>query len=357
MTRAPVIIRVDANPEQGYEQMTRCLVLAAALQRRRRQAFFLSSFNPGSLGFQIKRAGFEWMEASAPLGSAEDLAEVLQESRRIGASAIFVDSPNATGEYLATLKDSGVMVVSVDHLAQGDFPSNIVFNPLLGPSIEAYDIPKGTQILAGERYALVRSEIRRVRALRSQEPLPPYRAVVALGDYDPNNQAGEIAKQLINTPKVSRVDILARSYYSNIDELRKLAEQSDGKIGVFTEPSEIPPKLSRAHFAITAGNSWSLEFACIGLPQLIIVQNEAHWPTATRLEEEGAAACLGWHETLNPSILREAVVDLLDDNLERQSMSRCGRYLIDGRGNDRIVTAFEVMMHPYQQMERIREAA
>jgi len=38
-------------------------------------------------------------------------------------------------------------------------------------------------------------------------------------------------------------------------------------------------------------------------------------------------------------------------------MSRCGRYLIDGRGNDRIVTAFEVMMHPYQQMERIREAA
>ena len=60
---------------------------------------------------------------------------------------------------------------------------------------------------------------------------------------------------------------------------------------------------------------------------------------------------------LNPSILREAVVDLLDDNLERQSMSRCGRYLIDGRGNDRIVTAFEVMMHPYQQMERIREAA
>ena len=75
-------------------------------------------------------------EASAPLGSAEDLAEVLQESRRIEASAVFVDSPNATGEYLASLKDSGVMVVSVDHLAQGDFPSNIVFNPLLGPSIE-----------------------------------------------------------------------------------------------------------------------------------------------------------------------------------------------------------------------------
>ncbi len=357
MTRSPVIIRVDANPEQGYEQMTRSLVLAAALQRRRRQAFFLSSFQPSSLGFQIKRAGYEWMQATSPLGSKEDLAEVIQECRRVQASAVLVDSPNATGEYLAKIKEAGVMVVSIDHFAQGAFPSNLVFNPLLGPSVEAYDIGRGTQILAGERYALVRSEIRRVRPLRAQEPLPPYKAVVALGDYDANNQAGEIAKQLVNTPKVSRVDILAKPYYSNLNELRALAEKSDGKIGVFTEPSEIPSKLSRCHFAITAGNSWSLEFACIGLPQLIIVQNEAHWPTATRLEEEGAAACLGWHETLNPSILRDAVVDLLDDNLERQSMARCGRQLIDGRGNDRIVTAFEVMLHPYVQLERIREAA
>lgn len=357
MTRSPVIIRVDANPTLGYEHMNRCLVLAAAMQRRRRQAFFLSSFEPGSLGFQVKRSGYEWLEASAPIGTEEDLQEVLQEARRIQACAVVVDTPQVDAEYLSKLKDAGLMVMSIDHFAQGEFPSNIVFNPLLGPSLESYDLGHGTQILAGERYALVRSEIRRVRPLRAQEAPEPFRAVIALGDSDPNNQVGEIARQLINTPKVSRVDILARSYYANLEELKQLAEQSDGRIGVFTEPSEAPSKLSRCHFAITAGNSWSLELACIGVPQLIVVQNEGHWPTASRLEEEGAASILGSHEKLTPAILRDAVVNLLEDSLERQAMARCGRQLIDGRGNDRIVTAFEVMMQPYIHAEELREAA
>ena len=61
--------------------------------------------------------------------------------------------------------------------------------------------------------------------MRAQESPEPFRAVIALGDNDPNNQVAEIARQLINTPKVSRVDILARQYYSNLDELKQLAEQ------------------------------------------------------------------------------------------------------------------------------------
>ncbi|MSR31835.1 MAG: polysaccharide biosynthesis protein [Gemmataceae bacterium] len=356
MTRSPVIIRVDANPQLGYEHMTRCLTVAAALQRRRRQAFFLSSFEPGSLGFQVKRAGYEWIEASSPIGSPEDLAEVAEEARRIQASAILVDSPNVDGKYISQLGKAGVMVVAIDHMAQKDFKADLVYNPLLGPPVEAYHLAKGTQILTGERYALVRPEIRRVRPLRAQEPPPPFRAIVALGDSDPNNQAGEIALQLINAPKVSRVDILARSYYSNLEELKALAERSDGKIGLFTEPSEMPPRLSRCHLAVTAGNSWSLEIACIGVPQLIIVQKECHWHTASRLEEEGAATIVGAFDRFSPQALRDAAVDLLDDALERQAMSRNGRKLIDGRGNDRIVTAFEIMQQPFRQ-EQLKKVA
>ena len=63
MTRAPILFRVDAGPRPGYEHLSRCLVLAAALQRRRRPAYFLSQLEPGSLGLAIKRAGNEWLDA------------------------------------------------------------------------------------------------------------------------------------------------------------------------------------------------------------------------------------------------------------------------------------------------------
>jgi spore coat polysaccharide biosynthesis predicted glycosyltransferase SpsG len=85
--------------------------------------------------------------------------------------------------------------------------------------------------------------------------------------------------------------------------------------------------------------------ASVGVPQLVIVQAEAYWPTAQRLEEEGCATCLGWYENVSAQTIRLAVHNILSDALERQAMSRCGRQLIDARGPDRLVNALEVQLH------------
>jgi spore coat polysaccharide biosynthesis predicted glycosyltransferase SpsG len=236
------------------------------------------------------------------------------------------------------------------------FPSRLVINPLLGPARDSYEFERGTQLLLGARYAIVRPEIRRVRPLRAQEPPQPFRAIVALGDDDPNNQAGELAKLLLNCPRVGRVDVLARAYHRDLTGLQALATSCPDRLEIATEPNETSPRLGRCHFALTAGNAWSLELACVGIPQLVVVQSEPHWPTAQRLEEEGAATCLGWHANVSPTTIRQAVGDLLTDPLERQAMARCGRKLIDGRGPDRLVTALEVLLHPSRQLQ-LSEAA
>ena len=193
MNRAPVLFRVDASARLGWEHLARCLTFAAALQRRRRPAYFLSQLEPGSLGLAVKRAGNEWLDADSPAGTPEDLPEVIQEVRRLRPAAVIVDAPEATEQYLAELRNTGVLVVSLDSLGGIPFPSRLVINPLLGPSRESYEIGRGTQLLLGPRYALVRPEIRRVRPTRAQEPAQPFRALVALGDDDPLRQAGELA--------------------------------------------------------------------------------------------------------------------------------------------------------------------
>jgi spore coat polysaccharide biosynthesis predicted glycosyltransferase SpsG len=356
MNRAPVLFRVDAGPRTGWEHLYRCLVFAGALQRRRRPAYFLSQLEPGSLGLNIKRAGNDWLEADAPAGTADDLEETVQEIRRLRPAAAIVDSPEVGEDYLARLTDTGVMVVSLDSLANHPFPSQLIINPLLGPDRESYEFNPGTQLLLGARYALVRPEIRRVRPIRAQEPAQPFRALIALGDDDPHGQAVVLVKLLLNCPKVGRVDVVARPFHPLLAQLKGLAEAAPDRLDVVSEAAEITARIVRSHFAVSAGNSWSLELACVGLPQLLIVQSETHWPTAQRLEEEGAATCLGWHANVSAVTLRQAVHDLLSDGLERQAMSRCGRKLIDGRGPDRLVTALEVMLHPSRQVQ-MREAA
>jgi spore coat polysaccharide biosynthesis predicted glycosyltransferase SpsG len=356
MTRAPILFRVDAGPRLGWEHLSRCLVLAAAMQRRRRPAYFLSQLEPGSLGLAVKRAGNDWLDADSPAGTPEDVEETVQEVRRLRPAAVVVDAPEATDGYLEALRTTGVVVVSIDSLAHVRFPSRLIVNPLLGPGRESYEFSPGTQVLLGARYALVRPEIRRQRPVRAQEPAQPFRAIVALGDDDPHGQAGELAKLLLNCPKVGRVDVLVRPYHRDLEALQALAAACPERLEVVSEPGEVPLRIARSHFAVTAGNSWALELACVGVPQLVVVQAEAHWPTAQRLEEEGAATCLGWHANVSPQTVRQAVADLLDDPLERQAMARCGRKLIDGRGPDRLVTALEVLMHPSRQVQ-VREAA
>ena len=343
MNRAPVLFRVDASPRLGWEHLARCLTFAAALQRRRRPAYFLSQLEPGSLGLAVKRAGNEWLDADAPAGTPEDLAEMMQEVRRLRPAAVIVDAPEVPEGYLAELRNTGTLVVALDSHAGIRFPAGLVINPLLAPGRESYEIERGAQLLLGPRYALVRPEIRRVRPIRSQEPAQPYRALVALGDDDPNAQAGELAKLLLNCPNVGRVDIAVRPYHPRLEALRELAASCPDRLEVVCETAEVPLRVARAHFALTAGNSWSLELACVGVPQLVVVQSEAHWPTAQRLEEEGAATCLGWHANVSAQTLRQA-------------MARCGRKLIDGRGPDRLVTALEVLLHPSRQVQ-VRQAA
>ncbi len=346
MNRDPVLFRVDGTAQSGWERLNRCLTFAGALQRRRRPTFFLSRLEPASLILPIKRAGNAWLDADAKAGTAEDLEETVQEIRRLNPAAVVVDAAEVSENYLQELVATGTLVVSLDHLAGLCFPSQLVINPMLGPGRDAYEFLPGTQLLLGQRYALVRPEVRRVRPVRAQEPAPPIRALVALGDDDPNHQVGELARLLLNIPKLARIDLVVRPYNPDLAKLQNLVASHPDRLELATEPPDVTARIGRCHFAFTSGGPWSLELACVGVPQLIIVQAETHWPSAQRLEEEGAAVCLGWYESVSPSAIRQAVQNLLGDPLERQAIARCARKLIDGRGPDRLVTALEVLLHP-----------
>jgi spore coat polysaccharide biosynthesis predicted glycosyltransferase SpsG len=312
---------------------------------------------PNSLAMGIKRAGNEWLDADESAGSENDMTETVQEIRRLRPAATIVDCPKTTQGYLSELAGTGTLLVSIDNLAATRFPSQLLINPLLGPGRESYEFFPGTQLLLGQRYALVRPEIRRIRPTRAQEPPPlspangkstggHYRALLALGEDDPHRQTVELACLLLNIPRVAKVDVVVRTHHPDLEKLQALAAAQPGRLEVALEPAEITARIVRCHFALTSGSGWSLELACVGVPQLLLVHSEAHWPTAQRLEEEGCATCLGGCANVSPGTIRQAAQNLLSDPLERQAMARCARKLIDGRGPDRLVTALEVMLHP-----------
>ena len=368
MTRDPIILRVDATPRTGYERFARSMTLAAAVQRRRRPVYFMSQLEPNSLAMSIKRGGNNWVAAEHPAGSMDDATQLMREIARLKPAAVFVDDADVTKQYLTEIGSSNVLLAAVDQAATVRFPSKLVINPLLGPTRDSYDHDEDSQLLLGRRFAMVRPEVRRQRPMRSQEPPPIaaqnganisslYRVLLALGEDDTNLMTTELAKLIVNAPRVGKVDIVIRREHPQLDEIKAMVEEHKELMTLALEPAEIANRITRCHFAITSGSGWSLELACVGVPQMLLLQNEAHWPNAKSMEDEGAASILGWHENVSAQTIRQGIQNIITDALERKSMARCGRKLIDGRGPDRLVTAMEILLSPQRQEEVLRLAA
>lgn len=345
MSRSPILFRCDGAPDQGWEPFYQCMILAQAIQRRRRGTYFHSRLEPTNLALAIHRGGHEWLPSEHTAGTADDLDETVRQARRIGAAAVVVVAPNVGEEYLRELTATGLVVVAIDAEGKLDFPNRLVVNPFLGVGREEYRHARGTQLLTGEKYALIRGLIRRIRPLRSQEPPAPIRGLVALGDGDTSDRCIQIAQELLEVPKVDKVALALRPHHPRIAEIREFVAGETGRVEVVSENNELSTRLSRAHFAITSGDGWSIEMACLGLPQLMLADLPRRVPNAQRLEEEGTGLFLGMADKVSGGELRQAVQDLLADPLERRGMTRTGRQLIDGRGTDRFVTAVEVVLH------------
>jgi UDP-2,4-diacetamido-2,4,6-trideoxy-beta-L-altropyranose hydrolase len=357
MTRNCVLFRVDGVKAQGWEAFSRCLTFAYALQRRRRPCHFLSRLEPATLSALVKRGENQWLQAESAVGSGDDLEELTREVRRLRPSAVIVDDPNCSPEYLAEIIALGPLVMCFDSEASYRFPSQMVVHPLLNKAVSDYDVCPGTQVLAGQRYAVVRPGIRRIRQIRGQEPPEPFRAVISMGD-DRHNLTARIVKALLPVKALTRLDILARHGHPKLKQWQDLAETHKGRVTVATETLDQSRRISRCHLAVTEADTGALELVCVGVPLLMVVQDEVYWTTAQRLEEEGAANLLGWHEAVKESTIRMAAENLLKDASERRMMARTGRALIDGRGPDRLVTALEIMLHPSRMVDQdMREAA
>jgi spore coat polysaccharide biosynthesis predicted glycosyltransferase SpsG len=356
--RGPVLFRCDGTPAAGYEPFYQCLSFAAALQRRRRGTHFFSYLEPLSLAPVITRGNNAWAPAEQALGTPGDLEATVREIRRLDAAAVVVAGSAVTEKYLRAVRDTGALVIVIDATAGIKFPADLVVNPYFAPGLKAFRIDPGAQCLLGRKFALVRGLFRRQRTIRATEQPGPFRALVAFGDDDAGDQTLVRTRQLLAMPGVDKVSMIVRTHHERYEELKDFADENSSRVEIVTEAKEIMTRLVRGHFALTSGDTWSIELCCVGIPQLTLTASPLHALNAKRMDELGVATFLGGAADVKHADLAEAVGIVLNDPMERQGMSRCARKMVDGRGGDRIVNGMEILLRaPARAVPAIRLAA
>lgn len=344
MSRGSIILRVDGSSSDGMGRVARCLALANALQRRRYQMTFISKLDNNGWPDRIRRFRHFVAKTNHQSGSPEDLQSFLRDVRSQRPAVVITDSPDIGQDYLARLSNEVPLVISIDDRAELSFSNGLVLHPMLHDGSCAYDLAYGTQLLSGERYAMVRAEFRRARNVRATEPGGPARVLIALGGGEVVGQTAVLAGALLkNLKTLDKIDAVVGSSRS-CEPLEELSAEFAGRVTITKDARDMGSRMSKAHLIVTGGGNTALEAACVGVPMILISRHAAHVRNALQLEEQGVAHYLGHFDKVKAGQVCKVAEEVLSDRFERRVMSRAGRMLIDGRGPDRLVTATEILL-------------
>jgi UDP-2,4-diacetamido-2,4,6-trideoxy-beta-L-altropyranose hydrolase len=347
-----VAIRVDAGPLIGGGHAMRCLTLADALGAGGAEVTFVTAAMPEALRQRITSAGHRLVDRPAlldldrtgrnwhepPLGGEVQIEDVTATEAGVGSVEwMIVDHYLLDARWHSAARRFADKLLVIDDLANRTYQCDLLLDQTFGRSALDYRqlVPPEAKVLAGSRYALLRSEfaIERPAALERRQTAGPIRQIlVSVGTTDPGGVSARIVEDVLRIADCA-VDVVLGPLASRRDRLRGLAEKHPN-LTLHVNSSSMSKLMRDADLAIGAAGATSWERCCLGLPAVTLVLAENQHAGAIALAEAGAALALERADGIGAS-----VEQLIGDPDRLARMSAAAFAIVDGLGTDRVVGA------------------
>lgn len=325
--------RADGSSTIGLGHIMRCLCLAEALKKEGFNSFFISKNYGETVLTLIRSKGFELEALPAELSLAEDLCRTLKTVKEKKADAVIVDSYSMDETYLKKMKQPGTYLISIDDKAKVKLPSDLVINCNLGVSFADYPNLDKSRILLGPSYAILRSEFKETRTVRSFEEKAK-KVLISFGGSNTSDLVKRIIQILLQVPEL-QITAIGLESLDGIDQSRVEIKKNTGNMAEL---------MADADLGILSAGTIAWEAACMGLPAILIQIADNQQKNAEELDKLGISVNAGPAKSLNDSKLREHFQKLLNSRFEREKRSASGQKLVDGAGAARIVSEIKKRM-------------
>jgi UDP-2,4-diacetamido-2,4,6-trideoxy-beta-L-altropyranose hydrolase len=349
---ARVAFRVDSGTLMGTGHLSRCLTLAAELERQDVDVHFICRELAGNLIARVEREGFPVAHLPAPAdapatapGSAESWLQVSPEQdaeethaqlARIAPDWLVIDHYGVGARWQARQRPVARSIMIIDDLADRAHDCDVLLDQnYAGPDLaRRYDglVPKRCRLLLGPRHALLGREYAILRSARPARGAQPRRVLVFFGGTDATDETSKALRALsIGELSQLSVDVVVGANHPARDLIERLAADRPGTVIHGSVPS-LAGLMFRADLAIGAGGVTTWERLCLGLPAVVVTVAENQEPAATALAQEGLILWAGKAPSVSVSELAGAVRDAL-------GRTWSGRTLVDGHGCRRAAAA------------------
>ena len=219
-----------------------------------------------------------------------------------------LDSEKAEVEALQAL---GARVVAFEDLGPGaqsaDFVVNALYDAPSSPSPHAYH---------GVSYCVLRDEFYSVAPITVS---PEVREVLLLfGGTDPNDLSARCLGWLDRLPGDWKITLVTGLGVPDPERFEALAAQASHPVEIVRNTSIVSRYMARADLAVTSAGRTVFELASLGVPTVVIPQNDRECRHAFALESPGVVP-LPRASELDALEFYEAVTTLLGDEGERRA--------------------------------------
>lgn len=377
-----VVFRADASLDIGTGHVMRCLTLADALRERGARCEFICRALPGHRIDEIRRRGFAVSvlhdadtgshearppDAAAGYGRWLGVPVVTDAHQSLAALEhsvdwLVVDHYALDRDWEQAVRPAADRIMVIDDLADRPHDCELLLDQNLGSVATDYVglVPEDCEVLCGPRFALLRPEFARQRAvsLENRAGRRLSRVLVSMGGVDQDNATGQVLDALGTgafprgadkpalgagnpppdagnpSPDVT-VTVIMGQAAPWLHQVRAQAEALPFPVEIAVEVADMAARMAASDFAIGAAGSTSWERCCMGLPSALVVLADNQAKLCRELAQAGAAVALGSvgdvARTLPP------VLDMIRREPRRLAeMSAAAARICDGQGASRI---------------------
>ncbi len=279
-------------------------------------------------------AGLErWFPAVPRIDPVRPLAEICREQ---AADAVLLDIPHYPPGLFAELRRTGLPLICIDDMG-GAIDADLVINGTVLQDYHSYpQVPAGSTLLLGPRYALIRLDFGRIRWA---PPLRPNVLIVVGSGERAREWAYWLVTEGVDGTAWGSVTMVVGAAFPDFDVIAELGAQCGISLRCGLDAGALAHLLANASVALITGGMIVYEALAVGVPAVVFPLLANMLPEARWLAERGCILGLGGEGGMEAPTVRSAVGHLLSDHRAAEDMSRRQRSLVDGGGMERAARA------------------
>lgn len=258
LLRRRICLRVIGARDTGLGHVTRALTIADRLIDH--DVCFLAA-STDELAVRMIRARFHTLYEVAP---GSELAWIAAERPDLVVNDIL----DTDAEYMQAVRALGVATINFEDLGPGSLSADFVINEMYDEHPERLD----GRVFSGVEHCVLRDEFYTASPVRIRDSVE--NVLLLFGGTDPSDLTHKCLSWLEGVEGDFKVTVILGLGHPNPDSIRQLAERSRREVTVVVNSGMISRYMAQADFAVTSAGRTVFELASLGVPMLVIPQND-----------------------------------------------------------------------------------